>query len=479
MFSQVRLLPLLFVVWFSGAFYPLLVHAQTPQPPPAASDFQLIDSANGVQLYKKDYPNGTPDYVQLVDLSQGAKIELLHGQITEPRPDEGAYGGADPRMTSLPLQTYWSKASEHDQPAFCVTNGLFFYMPEYPTRLAFPLKVDGNLITDGWGVQTYPGQKLILELWDDHAAITRLSSQVLNISTAPNLIGGLTEEANKRIKYSVGRTFVGVADRNNDGSLETVLVFNSSSSLQSGAAEVLRSFGADQVMMLDGGGSTQLLCKSGWYIRSDRPVPQALAVIAAPPPAIATQLLSHTLWPVVVAGGSLLLQLEIKNTGVVSWTKDTTTFYLHTDRLEFERRFTLDQTVDPGETVTLTQNLVGFDENGIAHTPVEWGIEYQALENPAKEYIGESFQVDAIVIPTWLRDRKSELVALVQKWSAEQPNEVGKLADEWINHQAGYQMQVLGIEGMQKARPLDAALVPLFMLPVLAFLALLVSRLHR
>jgi len=256
-------------------------------------------------------------------------------------------------------------------------------------------------------------------------------------------------------------------------------VFNSSSSLQSGAAEVLRSFGADQVMMLDGGGSTQLLCKSGWYIRSDRPVPQALAVIAAPPPAIATQLLSHTLWPVVVAGGSLLLQLEIKNTGVVSWTKDTTTFYLHTDRLEFERRFTLDQAVDPGETVTLTQNLVGFDENGIAHTPVEWGIEYQALENPAKEYIGESFQVDAIVIPTWLRDRKSELVALVQKWSAEQPNEVGKLADEWINHQAGYQMQVLGIEGMQKARPLDAALVPLFMLPVLAFLALLVSRLHR
>ena len=40
-------------------------------------------------------------------------------------------------------------------------------------------------------------------------------------------------------------------------------------------------------------------------------------------------------------------------------------------------------------------------------------------------------------------------------------------------------MQVFGIEGMQKVRPLDAALVPLIMLPVLAGLALLVGRLHR
>ena len=480
MLKKVRLFPLaltcvglLFTIWLLWSFNLQPVQAQTPTPT-APPDFYQVDSANGVLLYKKDYPNGTPDYIQVIDLSQGARLKFLHGQITEPRPVKGAYGGADPRMTSLLLQTYWSKASGLDKHAFCVTNGLFFYMPEYPTRLAFPLKVNGTIITDGWGVQTYPGQKQILELWDDHADITGLSSRTLNSSTAPNLIGGLTEEANKRIKYSVGRTFVGVADLDKDGSFETVLLFNSSSSLQSDAAGMLRSFGAQKVMMLDGGGSTQLLCKSGWYIRSDRPLPQVLAVIAAPPPAIASQMLSHTLWPVVVEGGSLVLQLAVKNTGVVSWTRTTTTFFLHTDRLEFERHFTLDQAVAPGETVTITQNLVGFDQIGISPAPIEWGIAYHG-----KEYPGQKFQLDTIIIPAWLRDRKSELVAQVQRWINERPDEVEKLASWWLNHQGGYQMQIMGIEGLQKVRPLDAALIPLIMLPVLAFLALVISRLHR
>ena len=319
-----------------------------------------------------------------------------------------------------------------------------------------------------------PGQKLVLQLWDDHADIAELSSQLLNSTSAPNLIGGLTEEANKRIKYSVGRTFVGVGNPDEGGSYRTLLVFNSSSSLQSGAADVLRSFGAEKVMMLDGGGSTQLLCKSGWYIRSDRPLPQALAVIAAPPPPVASQVLSHTLWPVVVQGETLVLQLQVRNTGLVTWTKDTAAFYLRTDRLEFEQHFTLDQQVAPEATVTLTQNLNGFDEAGIAHLPVDWGIQYQD-----KEYPGQSFQLDAIVIPAWLRDRKNELVALVRQWSVEKPGEVGKLAADWVAHQGGYQMQVLGIESSRTVRPLDAALIPLIMLPVVACLALVVSRLHR
>jgi hypothetical protein len=473
---------LLLAIWCWVGIAPQPAQAQTPgagpappsAEPAAPADFTLIDSANGVQLYKKDYPNGTPDYVQVIDLSQGARLQLMHGQITEPRPDKGVYGGADPRMTSLPIQTYWSKASGLDPDSFCVTNGLFFYMPEYPTRLAFPLKIDGNIITDGWGVQTYPGQKLLLELWDDRADIAELSSQLLNSTSAPNVIGGLTEEANKRIKYSVGRTFVGVADADDSGSYQTLLVFNSQSSLQSGAADVLRSFGAEKVMMLDGGGSTQLLCKSGWYIRSDRPLPQALAVIAAPPPPIASQLLSHSQWPVIVQGDSVVLELRLQNTGLVSWTKETAAFYLRTGRLEFEQRFTLDGPVAPGAAVTLTQNLTGFDEAGISHTPVEWGIQYQD-----KEYPGQGFQLDAIVIPATLRERKSELVALVRQWIAEKPNEVGKLAADWVDRQAGYQLQVLGIEGGKRVRPMDAALVPLIMLPIVACLALVVSRLHR
>jgi hypothetical protein len=477
MYPKTRFIELLFTVWLLTLTIAAPARAQTPtqtpapEPPPG---FYLVDSAYGIQLYKKDYPNGNPDYIQVVDLGMGARLELLHGNITELRPAKGVYGGADPRFTSLPVQTYYSQVASTDKDLFCVTNGLFFYMPEYPTRLAFPLKVDGTVVTDGWGIDTYPDQKLLLELWGDHADITDLTQQSLYGSTAPDLLGGLTEEANKRMKYSVARTFVGVADRDQSGSYETVLVFNSASSLQSGAADVLRSFGAEKVMMLDGGGSTQLKCKSGWYIRSDRPVPQALAVISAPPPPISSQLVSHTDWPVVVEGDSLSLQIVVQNTGVVSWTQTAPTISLRTERLEFERRFNLDQPVAPGQTVTITQSLAGFSQNGASSALVEWSLEYQG-----KQYPGQTIQLNLVVIPAWLREHKSELVAQIDRWRLERPTEIRKLVAQWLNQNRRTQMDFLGIEGMQRVRPLDAAIVPLVMLPVMAFLALVIYRLHR
>jgi hypothetical protein len=57
--------------------------APTQAPPdgaPAAPEgFQLIDSGRGVWLFRKNYANGSPDFVQVVDLSQEAQVKLLHG----------------------------------------------------------------------------------------------------------------------------------------------------------------------------------------------------------------------------------------------------------------------------------------------------------------------------------------------------------------------------------------------------------------
>jgi hypothetical protein len=273
---------LAFVLWllFSLLIPSLPARAQNSVSIP--SGFRLIDSAQGVQLYRKDYQNGKPDFVQLVDLSQGAAVEVLHGKITAKREGRGAYGGADPRLTSRNLEDYWQEIRDQFRSAFCVTNGQFFYMPEYPTRLPFPLKKDGQIISEGYGVKEYPDQKLMLELWADRANIQPLSAEALHSSTAPDVIAGLTEIANKRARHSVGRTFMGIADYNGDSVNETVLVFNTSSAKQSDAAEILRKFGAGKVMMLDGGGSTQLLCGKKSYIDSERLIPQAIAVIAAP-----------------------------------------------------------------------------------------------------------------------------------------------------------------------------------------------------
>jgi len=267
-------------VFLIAGLYPTTAHAQSADNP-LPSGFFLIASAPGVDLYQKNYRGGSPDYVQVIDLSQGARLALLHGEIREHRPGKGSYGGDDPRIMSRTLPAYWDELTATDQNAFCVTNGQFFYMKESPTRLPFPLKVTGNIISDGYALNEFPDNKLILELWPDRANITSLTQESLYSSSAPDVVAGLTETASKRIDHYVGRTFVGVDDRDSDGSAEIVFIFNSQLSRQKDAAQVLGDFGADQVMMLDGGGSTQLFCQGKSHISSERYIPQAIGVIAA------------------------------------------------------------------------------------------------------------------------------------------------------------------------------------------------------
>jgi hypothetical protein len=151
-------------------------------------------------------------------------------------------------------------------------------MPESPTRLPFTLKVDGEIVSDGYGKEQFQGKKLMLELWDDHADIRVLSREALYDSSAPNIVAGLAEDAPKNIKKYVGRTFVAVVDEDGDGLYETVLIFSTRTARQLDAASVLRSFGAHKIMMLDGGGSTQLICRDQPIIASERLIPQAIGV---------------------------------------------------------------------------------------------------------------------------------------------------------------------------------------------------------
>lgn len=243
--------------------------------------FYKVKSDDGVILYRKDYPGGNPDFVQVIDLKLGASVQLLRGEITDKRAGQGVYGGDDPRIQSKSLNQFWKEINSESGEVFCVTNGLFFLMGESPTRLPFPLKINNEIISDGYGKNEHADQKLMLEVWDDKAEIRPFSQQVLYSSSAPNIIVGLTEDARKSPTKYLARTFVGIDDHNGDGRYETILIFSTRTSRQKDAARVLRDFGADKVMMLDGGGSTQLICQGKTYISSDRKIPQAIAVISA------------------------------------------------------------------------------------------------------------------------------------------------------------------------------------------------------
>lgn len=242
--------------------------------------FRSILSVPGIQLYQKNYSNGSPDFVQIVNLRQGAAVLPLYGTIAKPGAGQGVFGGNNPAFEKQSLPVFWKQLAQMDGQPVCITNGQFFFLSDNPTHLPFPLKKDGVVISEGYDEQNFPGQRLMLEIWPDQVQISSMTRESLYSSTAPHIIAGLAEDANKRIKQYTGRTFVGTQDQDGDGQAEILLIFNTLSARQVDAAQVLREAGATQVMMLDGGGSTQLICEGNWLVRSDRWIPQAIGIVA-------------------------------------------------------------------------------------------------------------------------------------------------------------------------------------------------------
>ncbi|MCL2932357.1 MAG: phosphodiester glycosidase family protein [Trichodesmium sp. MAG_R03] len=237
--------------------------------------FKIISNSKGTTLYQKDL-----DYLQVIDLTQGAKIDFIYGNITDNGTKKGAYGGNDPQFERQTISQVWSNLSSENSSLFCITNGQFFRNDRNSsTALAFPVKSDGIIVSEGYaGEIEFPDEKLMLEVWNNRALISKFQPNSLQLSTAPNLIVGLQENADKGVEDQTGRTFIGVQDQDGDRLHETILIFTSKQATQPHATNVLKSFGATQVIMLDGGGSTQLICQGNNYINSPRTIPQMITI---------------------------------------------------------------------------------------------------------------------------------------------------------------------------------------------------------
>ena len=435
------------------------VEAQAIVEPPKG--FSKILAADGVQLYKKDYAKGNPDYVQVADLRQGARLKLLHGDIAKPGDGRGVYGGDNPFFKRLSLESFWGKISYRDSRAFCVATGGFFYLPDSPSRLAFPLKVNGQVLTDGYGIKEYPEQKLMLEIWDDHLDISPLTPDALYNSSAPDILAGLSENANKKAKFAVGRTFVGIADQDGNGILETALVFSTLTARQSDAADVLRSFGASKVMMLDGGGSTQLICENQSFVDSDRLIPQALAVMAgsstvpleqverAQTPQVNEQnaeqvalqeqastvdletatTSNNLMWQVMVQGQLEKLELRLGNSTNEPWLAGSDALRVDKGYLGESERFPLPQAVQPGETLifrwTTTPNL-------------PWGVYATRWyivrgEEPRME---GNLTLNLVVMPPELAAQQVELQGQVDAWVSAEAGDIEGRIQGWVRERS-------------------------------------------
>jgi hypothetical protein len=133
--ARKRVLCVILGIFFLFSFPNTDAFAQTatPEAPPG---FELVSSGEGVWLFRRDYPNGTPDFVQVVDLSKKAGIMLMYANIIQPRTGRGVYGGDDPRFSLQPLDMFWEEAMMTSSTLSRLERQ--FSVPETPTRLAFP-----------------------------------------------------------------------------------------------------------------------------------------------------------------------------------------------------------------------------------------------------------------------------------------------------------------------------------------------------
>lgn len=261
-----------------------LLYPSFPQVNPAIpAEFSLILTVTGIKLYRN--PKG--DFIQVIDLSQGASIELLLGEPVG-EGEAAAYGGENPLFQRQTLQQFWLEFSQtFGAKAFSVYNGQFFNLKN-PSALAFPVQVKGKLITTGYAGNTeFPGEKVVLGLAENLADIL-LFSEYSNFQKDSfpfdHAIVGIREDGGTKTVewYSKEplkerpRTFMGVAN------FDHIFILTSPGKTQGDAAKILKAFGAEKVMMLDGGGSTQLIIKGIDFVSSSdatpRTIPQAIGV---------------------------------------------------------------------------------------------------------------------------------------------------------------------------------------------------------
>lgn len=411
---------ILFVILSMLPFQPVSANPARQTEP---TDFTLELSAPGVRLYRKDYPNGSPDYVQVVDLSEGASLLLLHGEVTS-SDSRGAYDGDNPEFQRQSLQEVWDEVSGKHANTFCLTNGQFFSTNDDPTQLAYPLKTGGKIISEGTGVNEFPFQKLILELWGDRAAINPLSQEALQGSNAPQILAGLAEDVPIEPDNATGRTFSAILDKNGDGEAEVVLLYTTRTAVQADAAAVLYSFGASQVMMLDGGSSSQLICKGAYLVNSVTTLPQTIAVLSYAEP-LSSKVVRQSDWVVLVEGENAEVEVMLQNTGSTVWGADGYALVNLKNPFGAASRLPLQVNVDSGDQARFAWKTERF---------AQWGVyvsEWQ-LARGGEILTGAPVKVNIIVLPKALENQRKIMETQIKTWLSEKVNNIEGLISGWI-----------------------------------------------
>ena len=198
--------------------------------------FEALPSAIGVDFYRRD-----SDYVQVVDLSKGASVKFLHGEITEE--------GNSPEFRTQTIDEAWSGFLGKNSRPFSVTNGQYFdqgflnklnnfgfggFFGDTSAQVIHSLKIEGKVVSTGAKTQEDADSLLMLELFGNRATIQEYDRNLFDSSSAPNILVSYDPiEYGASRNTEQGRTFIGVGDlHGSDGINESVLLFTSATPLK-------------------------------------------------------------------------------------------------------------------------------------------------------------------------------------------------------------------------------------------------------
>ena len=272
-----------------GTYWAYLILALVFIPSVGYSKSEQI--AFGVKLHTE-----STYYILEIDLTK-ANLHLILGEDVSDNPiykyenygtdaERASFGGKNPRYKGQKLHQF--KLPDGKTP-IAISSALFGgrWTKNYSSgNLVFPVRINGNLVTEGYGDPEGPSpevkdkKKIRVFCFDNKTGTADIYNhyRLDKKQKCPYELVSFSKDDSKGVAE---KTFVGVADKNNDGSNETVFIFTSkrrNKTNEKSAHQKLIDFGASSTIHFDGGGSSQLWIKGSYKSYSGRPLWNALVI---------------------------------------------------------------------------------------------------------------------------------------------------------------------------------------------------------
>ena len=241
--------------------------------------YLTLDLIDGAGLYKTQLPNGNEAYLQTINLRK-MQMDQIIGEMDEIGFDDGKYyreNGSyySPYFQMKLFSDVWNEYKLlYGKQVFSMMNCAFFEDYKSSTQLAFPVKLNGQVITAGsspYGPFSqaandyYKGIKLKALVWNDEGAyITDYDPKrgsPLDKPTVQNAIVSYSYSdhpakvlgKNQANKYHV----IGTLNKDNAPGDELILIVTVNKATLDEAADLLRKLGVrGDILTVDGGSST-------------------------------------------------------------------------------------------------------------------------------------------------------------------------------------------------------------------------------